>query len=51
MMMMKYVRSTVKGDNSIQEEINGRIALGSKAYSSNQTMFKNNLVPKKTKFK
>jgi hypothetical protein len=39
----------VNGNNSIEEEINGRISLGNKAFYSNQDLFKSKLLSKKSK--
>jgi hypothetical protein len=47
----KYLGSTVNSDNSIEEEIQYRITLGSKAYYVNQFFFKSRLVSKKSKLK
>jgi hypothetical protein len=46
-----YLESTVNSDNSIEEEIRCRIALGNKAYYANQFFFKSRLVSKKSKLK
>ena len=42
---------TVNSDNSIEEEIQNRMALGNKAYNANQFLFKSRLVSKKLKVK
>jgi hypothetical protein len=47
----KYLQSTAKSDNSIEEEIQHRITLGNKAYCSKQFLFKSRLVSKKSKMK
>jgi hypothetical protein len=47
----KYLGSTMNSDNSIEEEIQYRIALGNKAYYANQFLFKTRLVSKKSKLK
>jgi hypothetical protein len=41
--------STVKGDNSMEEESKERLALGNKAYYPNQKIFKSKLISKKAK--
>ena len=46
-----YLGSTVNGNNSIQEEINGRISLGNKAFYANQVLFKSKLLSKKSKLR
>ena len=45
----KYLGSTVNENNSIQEEIKERITLGNKVYYTNQDLFKNKLLSKKSK--
>jgi hypothetical protein len=47
----KYLRSTVKSDNSVEEEIRYRITLGHEAYYAKQILFKSRLVSKKSKMK
>jgi hypothetical protein len=47
----KFLVSTVNSDNSIEEEIQYRITLGSKAYYANQFLFKSRLVSKKSRLK
>jgi len=47
----KYLGSVVNGDNSIEEEITERIALGSKAHYANQKILKIKLLSKKGKLK
>jgi len=47
----RYLGSTVNSDNSVEEEIQYRITLGNKAYYTNQFLFKNGLVSKKSKLK
>jgi hypothetical protein len=45
----KYLGSIVNGNNSIEEEIKGRISLGNKAFHENQDLFKIKLLSKKSK--
>ena len=45
----KYLGSTVNGNNSIEEEIKGRISLGNKAFYTNQDLFKSKLLTKNSK--
>ena len=45
----KYLGLIVNGNNSIQEEIKGRISLGNKAYHANLDLFKSKLLTKKSK--
>jgi hypothetical protein len=40
----RYLGATVNEDNSIEEEIKDRIALGNKAYYSNKKMFQSKLI-------
>jgi len=47
----KYLRSNVNSNNSIEEEIQHRIALGNKVHYANQFSFKSRLVSKKSKLK
>jgi hypothetical protein len=47
----KYLGSTINDNNSIEEEIKGRIALGTKAYYANLKFFKSKLVTKNSKLK
>ena len=47
----KYLDLIVNGDNSTEEEIKERIALGSRAYYANQKIFKRKLVSKEAKLK
>jgi hypothetical protein len=47
----KYFGSIVNGNNSIEEEIKERIVLGSKAYYTNQALFKSKLLSKNSKLK
>jgi len=45
----KYLGSIVNGNNSIEEEIKGRISLGNRAFHANQDLFKSKLLTKKSK--
>ena len=47
----KYLGSIINDSNSIEEEIKERIALGIKAYYTNQKFFKSGLVTKSSKLK
>jgi hypothetical protein len=47
----KYLGSIVNGNNSFEEEINGRISLGNKAFYANQDLFKSKLVTKNSKLR
>jgi len=47
----KYLGSIVNGNNSIEEEIKGRISLGNKAFYANQDLFKSKLLSKKPKLR
>ena len=47
----KYLRSTVKTDNTIEEEIKERIALGNKAFFTNKKIFQTKLISKNVKLK
>jgi len=47
----KYLGSILNEDNSTEEEIKERIALGNKAYYANHKIFKSKLVSKKAKVK
>ena len=47
----KYLGSTINDNNSIEEEIKVRIALGTKAYYTNSKFFKSKLVTKYSKLK
>jgi hypothetical protein len=47
----KYLEATVNEDNSIEEEIKERIALGNKAYYSNKRMFQSKLIYRGAKLK
>jgi hypothetical protein len=47
----KYLRSTVNTDNTIEEEIKKRIALGNKAFFVNKKMFQSELISKMAKLK
>jgi len=45
----KYLESIVNRNNSIEEEIKGRISLGNKAFYANQDLLKSKLSSKKSK--
>jgi hypothetical protein len=45
----KYLGLIVNGNNSIEEEIKGRIFLGNKVFYANQDLFKSKLLSKKSK--
>ena len=47
----KYLGSIINNDNSIEEEIKERIALGNKAYFANQKLLKSKLVTKQSELK
>jgi hypothetical protein len=47
----KYLGSMINNDNSIEEEIKERTALGNKAYFANQKFLKSKLVTKRSKLK
>jgi hypothetical protein len=47
----KYLGSIVNGNNSLVEEIKGRISLGNKAFYANQDLFKSKLLSKKSKLR
>ena len=47
----KYLGSIVNGNNSIEEEIKGRISLGNKAFYENQDIFKSKLLTKNSKLR
>jgi len=42
----KYLGSIVNGNNSIEEEIKGRISIGNEAFYANQDLFKSKLLTK-----
>jgi len=46
-----YLGTVVDGNNTIEEEITERIAKGNKIFYSNKTLFKSNLVSRKSKLK
>ena len=48
---LKYLVSTVSEDNSTEEKIKDRIALGNKTYYANQKILQRKLVLKKVKLK
>ena len=45
----KYLGSAVNQNNTIEEEIKGRIIAGNRAFYANQKMFQNKLLSKKSK--
>ena len=47
----KYLGSIVNGNNSVEEEIKGRISLGNKAFYANQDLFKSKLLNKNSKLR
>jgi len=47
----KYLGSIVNRNNSIEEEIKGRISLGNKAFYANQDLFKSKLLTKNSKLR
>jgi len=47
----KYLGLIVNGNNSLEEEIKGRISLGNKAFYANQDLFKSKLLSKKSKLR
>jgi len=47
----KYLGSSVNTDNTIEEEIKERIALGNKAFFTNKKMFQSKLISKMAKLK
>jgi len=46
-----YLGTNVNGNNTLEEEIRERIAKGNKAFCANKTLFKSNLVSRKSKLK
>jgi sorting nexin-29 len=46
---LKYLGAIVNGNNSIEEEIKGRISLGNKAFYANQDLFKSKLLTRNSK--
>ena len=46
-----YLGTIVNGCNSLEEEIRERIFKGNKAFYANKTLFKSNLVSRKSKLK
>jgi hypothetical protein len=46
-----YLGTIVNGDNTFEEEIRERIAKGNKALYANRTLFKSNLVSRKSTLK
>ena len=47
----KYLGSIVNGNNSVEEEIKGRISPGNKAFYANQDLFKSKLLAKNSKLR
>jgi len=47
----KYLGSIVNGNNSVEEEIKGRISLGNRAFRANKDLFKSKLLTKKSKLR
>jgi len=47
----KYLGLIVNGNNSLEEEIKGRISLGNKAIYAKQYLFKSKLLSKKSKLR
>jgi hypothetical protein len=47
----KYLGSIVTGNNSIEEEIKGRISLRNKAFYANQDLFKSKLLTENSKLR
>ena len=47
----KYLGSIVNGNNSVEEEIKGRISLGNKAFYANEDLFKSKLLTKNSKLR
>jgi hypothetical protein len=47
----KYLGCIINDTNAIEEEVKGRIALGTKAYYANQKFFKSRLLTKSSKLK
>jgi len=46
-----YLGTIVNGNNTLEEEIRGRIAKGNKAFCANKVLFKSNLVSRRSKLK
>ena len=46
-----YLDTVVNGNNTLEEEIRERIAKGNEAFYANKTLFKSNLVSRKSKLK
>jgi hypothetical protein len=46
-----YLGTIVNGNSTLEEEIRGRIVKGNKAFYANKTLFKSNLVSRKSKLK
>jgi len=49
--LFKYLGLIVNGNNSIEEEIKGRISLGNKAFYVNQDIFKSKLLTNNSKLR
>jgi len=49
--LFSYLGTIVNGNNTLEEEIRERIAKGNKAFYANKTLFKSNLVSRKSKLK
>jgi hypothetical protein len=47
----RYLHTIVNGNNSLEEEIGERIVQGIKAFYANRTLFKSNLMSRKSKLK
>jgi hypothetical protein len=47
----KYLGSTVNQNNTIEEDIKGRLIAGNKVYYANQKMFQSKLLSRKFKLK
>ena len=47
----KYLGSIGNGNNSIEEEIKGRISVGNKAFYANRDLFKSKLLAKNSKLR
>jgi hypothetical protein len=46
-----YLGTTVKGNNTLEEEIRERIVKGNKSFYANRALFKSKLVSRKSKLK
>ena len=47
----RYLGTIVNGNNTLEEEIRGRIVEGNKTFYANRNLFKSNLVSRKSKLK